>query len=210
MDETMIPILGMLFVFGFPVAAFVVHRILKHQERMEMLRRGYIPPPSMRDKAAYKAWQEASAAWQPGAARWNPGAAPPPPPPMPPMPPPGWVSPEDDPQRALYKGIRLAFIGLALVIGISMVAHRGPWILGGLIPMFVGIAQIIVAVLSGAQLPGVMPRTTFMPPPQQPPHPGAGTPPPGFASNGMPWEQPKPARQHYEELSKPAPPPDQR
>jgi hypothetical protein len=214
MDENLIPVFVFLFVFGFPVAAFVVTRVLRHQERMELLRRGIIPPPDMRDKRAYKAWQQSGAPWPPG------GMAPMPPP-MP-MPPPGWTAPEDDPQRALHKGIRTAFIGLALLIGLSFIGgtpgtmsfHGGPWLLGGLIPMFVGIAQVIIAVLSGAQLPGVQPSTTFIPPPyqpQQPPHqppPGAGPPPPGFGSNGMPWEQPQPNRSRFEELSKPVPPPD--
>jgi len=47
-----------------------------------------------------------------------------------------------------------AFVGLAILIGLSFISpgHVGPWLLGGLIPMFVGIAQIITAVLSGAQI----------------------------------------------------------
>jgi hypothetical protein len=210
MDENLIPVFVFLFVFGFPVAAFVVTRVLRHRERMELLRRGIIPPPDMRDKRAYKAWQQSGAPWP---TTGGMGMAPVPPP----MPPPGWTAPEDDPQRALYKGIRTAFIGFALLIGLSFIGgtpgtmnfHGGPWLLGGLIPMFVGIAQVIIALLSGAQLPGVQPSATFIPPPlhQQPP-PSAGPPPPGFGSNGMPWEQPQPGRSRYEELSKPVPPPD--
>jgi hypothetical protein len=206
MDENLIPVFVMLFVFGFPVAAFIITRVLRHQERMELLRRGIIPPPEFRDKRAYKAWQQSGAPWPPG------GMTAPIPPPMPP---PGWTAPEDDPQRALFRGIRTAFIGLALLIGLSFIGgtpgtmdfHGGPWLLGGLIPMFVGIAQVIIALLSGAQLPGVTPAATYVPPPHQPP-PGAAAPPPGFGSSGMPWEQPQSNRSRFEELSKPVPPPD--
>jgi hypothetical protein len=83
-------------------------------------------------------------------------------------------------------------------------------ILAGLIPMFVGIAQIIIALLSGAQLPGVDPRITFIPPPQPPP--GAPQPPPhpGFGSATPPPWADQPGRQRFEELSKPVPPPDLR
>ncbi|HTD33682.1 MAG TPA: hypothetical protein VK665_08490, partial [Candidatus Elarobacter sp.] len=114
---------------------------------------------------------------------------------------------------ALFKGIRVALIGLAITVGLGWAfgGYRGnPAILAGLIPMFVGIAQIIVALLSGAQLPGVMPQTTFIPPPP-PPGPGAPPPPPdsGFAGSGPPppWAQ-QPGRPRFEELSKPVPPPD--
>ena len=204
MENTLVPIVVMLFLVGFPVAAFVISRVLRHQERMELLRRGIIPPPDISDKRAYKAWRQAGSPWPMGSV--PPTAAPTPAP----APPPAayWTAPEDDPQRALYKGIRVAFIGLAILIGLSLTLHRGPWLLGGLIPLFVGIAQIIIALLSGAQLPGVMPTTTFMPPPQPPP--GAGPPPPGFGSSGMPWESPQRPGPRFEELSKPVPPPDVR
>ena len=79
------------------------------------------------------------------------------------MPPPGWAPPGAyDPayyaQAQLRHGIQVAFIGLALLIGLSFIGFHdgryvyGPWLLGGLIPMFVGIAQVISAVLSGAQI----------------------------------------------------------
>jgi hypothetical protein len=74
----------------------------------------------------------------------------------------------------------------------------GPWLLGGLIPMFVGVAQIIIALLSGAVLPSMNAR--YIPPP---PPPSAA--PPGPAPGGT-WEQPRAPR--FEELSKPVQPPD--
>jgi hypothetical protein len=203
MNEVLVPLFIMLFVFGFPVAAFIVSRVLRHQERMELLRRGIIPPLDRNDKRAYRTWQ------QPGAPYPQPTVVP--------VPPPGW-SPDDDPQRALYRGIRTAFIGFAILIGLSFIGgtpgasdfHGGPWLLGGLIPMFVGIAQVIIALLSGAELPGVQPRTRYGPPP-----PGVGSPPPPPGFNGAPAPPPppwadQPGRQRFEELSKPVPPPDVR
>jgi hypothetical protein len=157
----------------------------------------------------YKAWQRAGSPWPP------PGATPPPPQWAPQAPPPGWSTPEDDPQRALYKGIRLALIGFAITFGLGIAFHGfsgNPIILGGLIPMFVGVAQIIIALISGAQLPGVDNRITFIPPPAPP---GAGSPPPppggyGAAPHAPPPWADQPGRPRFEELSKPVPPPDLR
>jgi hypothetical protein len=204
MNDNVVAVVAVMFIFGFPVAAFVITRILRHAERMEYIRRGMMPPPDMHGKA-YKSWQQAGAPY--------------PQPTVMPVPPPGWT-PEDDPQRALYRGIRTAFIGLAILIGLSFIGgtpgsadfHGGPWLLGGLIPMFVGIAQVIIALLSGAELPGVQPRTRYGPPPG-PSRPGAPPPPPGPGFAGAPppppWAE-QPGRPRFEELSKPVPPPDVR
>jgi hypothetical protein len=206
---TLIEALVPLIIFGAPVVAFIVARVLRHQERMEMLRRGIIPPPD--NRRAYREWRQAGGVWPPpGAQQQTPYVQPAPAAP-------GW-NPEDDPQRALYKGIRLALIGFAILLGLSFIGgtpmtpgfQGGPWLLGGLIPMFVGIAQIIIAVLSGAQLPGGQPRVTFIPPP--PPSPGSPPPqpPPNFGDAvPPPWAQ-QSGRQRFEELSKPVPPPDLR
>jgi hypothetical protein len=206
MSDNVVGALAIICIFGGPVIAWIVMRVLKHHERMEMLRRGMVPPPDFADKRVYKAWQRAGSPWPP------PGAQPPPqwtPPPGPAT----WSAPEDDPQRALYKGIRLALIGFAITAGIGIAFHGfsgNPMILGGLIPMFVGIAQIIIALLSGAQLPGVDPQIRFVPPP---PPPGVAPPPPqgGYAGpvTPPPWAD-QPGRQRFEELSKPVPPPDLR
>jgi len=204
-DESIVAVFAFMFVFGAPVVAFMVARVLRHQERLEMLRRGMMPPEF--DKRAYRAWRKSGAPWPPPGATQAPWPAA--------QPAGGWNPSEDDPQRALFKGIRLALIGLALTLGVGIAfgGYSGnPVILFGLIPMFVGIAQIIIAVLSGAQLPGVMPQTTFIPPPQPPPGPGAPPPPgPGYGSSGAPppWAG-QPGRPRFEELSKPVPPPDVR
>jgi hypothetical protein len=210
-DDSIVAVFAFMFVFGAPVVAFMVARVLRHQERLEMLRRGMMPPEF--DKRAYRAWRKSGAPWPPAGGLGGPAQTP-------------WTQPaqanwpkrdDDDAQSALYKGIRIAAVGLALVIGLSFIGgtpgspdfRGGPWLLGGLIPMFVGIAQILIAVLSGAQFPGVQPRTTFIPPPH-PPGPGAPPPqpPPGYAAppTPPPWAE----RPRFEELTKPVQPPDLR
>ncbi len=57
----------------------------------------------------------------------------------------------------LRRGVSVSFIGLALVIGLSFIGFRdgefvfGPWLLGGLIPLFVGLAQVVNALINGAR-----------------------------------------------------------
>ncbi|HTW86250.1 MAG TPA: hypothetical protein VMD91_19415 [Candidatus Sulfotelmatobacter sp.] len=205
-------VIAVFLIFGAPIAAWIVSRVLRHQEHMEYLRRGMVPPPSVGGRAFRRWYREMNQAGPAGQAvpPWQTGA---------PMPPPRaarYCGPDDDPQRALAKGIQTAMIGLAILIGLSFIGgtpgtsdfHGGPWLLGGLIPMFVGIAMIISALLAGAQLPGGT-RTTFVPPP--PPGPGPGGP---QAPQDIPWHPGsawhQPGRPHFEELSKPAPPPDKR
>ena len=210
MDDNVVGAIAIIAVIGLPVAGWIVSIVFRHHERMEMLRRGIIPPP-MFDKRAYREWRRSGAPWPPPGAgqqsAWGqPHAA------QPPQPPPWVPAPEDDPQRALHKGIRIALIGFGLTLGLGAAfgGFRGnPIILGGLVPMFVGIAQIIIAVLSGAQMPGVAPRVTLIPPP--PPQPGAPPPPPGYGGQPPPAQPPPWAeRPRFEELSKPTPPPDVR
>ena len=143
-EDTIVPVMFFLIVVGAPVAAWIVSRVLAHQERMEMLRRGFMPPPdprAMRNAMKYGM----KSGWAPGT-----------------VPPPGWVPPGAyDPayhaQSQLRRGIQVACIGFALLIGLSFIGFHdgryvyGPWLLGGLIPMFVGIAQIITAVLERRQ-----------------------------------------------------------
>jgi hypothetical protein len=127
--------LAILCIFGLPLTYAIVNRVLAHQERIEMLKRGIAPPPDSKwakrmykmgiDPAMYAAQQQ-----QYGSCfgAWG------------------------DPNRTLRRGISLTCIGIALTIGLSFVhpGQLGPWMLGGLIPMFVGIAQVVTAMLSGA------------------------------------------------------------
>lgn len=144
-EDVLVPLFAMMFLFGAPVAAFIVSRVLKHQERIEMIRHGIMPGADVPPSAA--------------------GAAPPwtvPKGTAAPAPPPYAMSYIEfsAAQAQLRKGLMTALIGFAILIGLFFidVNHLGPWLLGGLIPMFVGIAQIIVAILSGARFgPPVQP-----------------------------------------------------
>ncbi len=184
--EDIVPVIAIIFIFGAPIAAWIISRVLAHRERIEMIRRGFAPPP---DPAMYRN----ARAWQQG--------APPPPPPRPggPVPPPmpgiypdGYFA-----QNQLRKGITVTMVGFALFIGLSFIGmngghiHGGPWLLGGLIPMFVGIAQIINAVINGARFPGVSPgaghTANFGPAPGPRPEPGPPPPPPPSPSGPYAW-----------------------
>jgi hypothetical protein len=212
MHDDFVPALAIFCIFGLPIAAWIVFRVFRFLERMEMIKRGIVPPPDANfgfgRGRAYRLWAEQQAARGPGAPwqqqQQGPTIVPPP------QPQAAWCGPDDDAQRALFKGIRLTLIGFAILIGLSFIGgtpgtgdfRGGPWLLGGLIPMFVGIAQIIIALLSGAQLPGVQTNgVSYVPPPGVPP-----TPPP--PPSGTAWQQP--GRPHFEELSKPVQPPDVR
>ncbi len=199
MDDNLVPIVAILMIFGLPIGGWITMRILAHRERMAMLARGYVPATGGRG------WQP-----MPPPGNWSaPGGSP------------GpsraadqqahwnlWCESESS-QDSLRRGIRTTMIGIALLIGLSFIGYRshggpfggptiepGPWLLGGLIPTFVGLAQILVARLSGAR---------FGPPPM----PGYG--PPG-AAPGSPFSaQPPPAARPVhpaEELPSPLRPPE--
>jgi hypothetical protein len=206
MTEDLVPLFGIIFLFGAPVAAWIVSRVLAHQERMEMLRRGMIPPdPRVMRDMQKRGWQAGPIPPPPGAGF---GAVPP----MAPM-----YGDQYYAQNQMRKGITVTMVGFALLIGLSFIGYHsdgrmeyGPWLLGGLIPMFVGIAQIINALLNGARFPGMQAgstgpgRTTFQAPPQPGPAPGpAPAPPP--PSGPYAW-RPGPTP----EIEKPASPPDAR
>jgi hypothetical protein len=79
------------------------------------------------------------------------------------------------PNLSLRRGISLAFIGLALLIGLAFIGYDngrfvlGPWLLGGVVPMLAGIAQIIGSLLGGGSLHG-MPHEDARGQPAWPPH----------------------------------------
>jgi hypothetical protein len=160
-SDNFVAVIAILVVFGMPLAYMMVNRVYAHQERLEMIRRGMTPPPDPR--AARRAER----------AGYNPfaysGTGP-------------YVEHDPSalyPDRVLRKGVTIAMIGLALLIGLSFIdpGRPGPWLLGGLIPLFVGLAQIILALMSGAHLggwtllgsPPVQPHTVA-PPPQEGPY----------------------------------------
>lgn len=157
----LIPLFGIIFLFGFPVAAFIVHRVLGHQERIEMLRRGIVPPPSPRDMRRYAKYGVKYGWPAPGTQQTQDANG-------------AYHSYEiSQAQNQLRKGILVAFVGFALLIGLSFIRDSefygpfGPWLLGGLIPLFVGLAQIVIAVMSGARIgPAQFPYSA--PPPNDP------------------------------------------
>jgi hypothetical protein len=197
--DNLVALVAILVIFGAPMGVWMLSKIHAHTERMEMIRRGMAPPP-------------------PGIPHNLT------PPNMGAMPPPnvtpgkrGYYPPQYEDyyyaQRQLRRGIQVACIGFALLLGLSTIGPLsgspfGPWLLGGLIPMFVGIAQIVNAVLNGARLPGFgtatwSQPTSFAPPPNV--GPSAGTPPPQAPPGPYAW---RPGS--TPEIERPAPPPDQR
>jgi len=166
MDDNVVAALAVVCIFGLPVAGWIVTRMLKHMERMEMIKRGIVPPD---DGGRWEKWEQGFAARQ---------AAPPPTAGMYVNHPSTWNS---SAQHCLRKGIVTTAVGVALLIGLSFIGMHsdgtfsmGPWLLGGLIPMFVGLAQIANAVLAGAQFP----RSGVTIGPIPPPPPGSNVPPP--------------------------------
>jgi hypothetical protein len=207
MDEAWIPIIGMICVFGLPIGGWIVVRVLDHRERMAMLQRGIVPPPNSRYGRKFARAQGQAPDWG-GVPPWNtPGQ-------MPPQPQYAYDDP-NSPQCLLRKGITTGMVGFALLIGLSFIGyhgsegpfqpasiHPGPWLLGGLIPMFVGVAQIITALLSGAQF--TFGRGLQAPPNAAPPPYGTSGP---FPNYGPPPEPGRPGPR-FEELARPVPPPD--
>jgi hypothetical protein len=190
-SESFVATFAFLAVFGFPVAAFVFSRWLAHRERMEMIRHGMPPPGGKADWRAMRA--QAPVAGSNPYAGYDAGAA----------------------HVTLRKGITVAFIGLALTIGLSFIGYSdsipfgvrwrpGPWLLGGLVPLFVGLAQIISAILSGASFGAVQRSGGY--PPQGPAAPSEAPSPPGQSFDGSYAYRPD----QTQELQPPGKPPERR
>lgn len=114
--------IGLVVLVGLPIATWVLFRLLAHRERMAMIRQGMAP-------AQLAPFTRTRRGYEPDVAA----------------------------SLQLRRGISVAFISLALLIGLSFIGFHdgeftpGPWLLGGLIPLFVGIAQIVNALLAGAR-----------------------------------------------------------
>jgi hypothetical protein len=184
-SDNFVAALAILFIFGAPMAAWVVSRVLAHNERMAMIRQGIIPPNA--PASAFRGKVPPPPAWGPPP---PPGAYAPPPGPHP-----GIYPGFDDyyaAQIQMRKGIRLTMIGVALLVGLGSIGsfnghYFGPWLLGGLVPMFIGIGQVLTAAANGAPIPFTAQayaqrgRYAAPPPPAGPsagPPPGAAAPPP--------------------------------
>ncbi len=165
----LVPIVAILAIFGLPMCYAICNRYYAHQEHLEMIRHGVVPPdgpkgtwgrpqsPDPRQVAGPWA-TEAAVQYQAG--------------------------------MMLRKGITVGMVGLALLIGLSFIdpGHPGPWLLGGLIPLAIGAAQVVIAVLSGARLPDL----GRVAPPPPPPRDFAGGPPGYRPGPTVQIESPKP------------------
>lgn len=202
MEDTVVPIVIMSLIIGGPIAAWIVSRVLAHNEYMAMLRMGIVPPPDSR--AARRA---ARAGWVPPNTFGS-------------MPQSGMQDPYAQyggyvnyyAQRQLHRGISVALIGLALLIALGLIGHGGfmfgPQLLPGLLVTFVGLAQIINGVLGGARIGGGVPYQqpgsgAFGPSPSS----QASPPPTGAPTDSSPYGW-RPG--NIPEIEKPAQPPDQR
>jgi hypothetical protein len=169
--ETIVPLAFILVVFGLPLTLAIVNRVYAHQERLEMLKRGIVPPPDSKwaRRAAKYGWYDPSPY---GVPQGQPGAAPPTYD--------AYGAMCHNPNAMLRKGITLVCIGIALTVGLSFidVGRPGPWLLGGLIPMFVGVAQVVIAMLSGAGGANMFGPRPGIPPGQQAQAPGQQQQPP--------------------------------
>jgi hypothetical protein len=191
-SDTLVVIFAITAVFGFPIAGLIVWRWFAHRERMEMIRHGMPPPAGRAD------WRAMRSQAQPDATDGN----------YPPYP----------AQVTLRKGITVAFIGLALTIGLSFIGYQdtipfgvrwvpGPWLLGGIVPLFVGLAQIASALLSGATLGAGRRWDAYPPQAPAPPPAGPGEQSgPGQTFEGSYTYRPGTAQ----ELRPPVPPPERR
>jgi hypothetical protein len=159
MDDSIVALFGIFVIFGLPILAFAFFRVLAHRERMAMIQNGIAPGPPSRGATPAQAFREPVPA-----------------------------------QVTLAKGIRLACIGFALTLGLSFLGfhdgywYPGPWLLGGLIPLFIGIAQVLTALISGATL-----GPNFTRPQGPAPHPSAFGPPPTSFGPGPTEPPPNPA-----------------
>jgi hypothetical protein len=187
--ELIVPLAAIFFIFGMPVIAWLAMRGMKHRERqmeylerIEMIRHGIDPgKATVTDPSPDLTNAKMRGAYVIHGVDQSPSA-----------------------QAALQKGLVLAAIGLAITLGLSFIGY-GPWLIGGFIPLFIGVAQVLIAMNAGASLrfgPPVPPR-----PPEAPPSPGAQTPPyPGATYEGSYTYRPG----GTQELRPPTPPPAER
>lgn len=117
-----VSMVAIIVLVGLPILTWILFRLLAHRERMAMIRHGYAPPAGFSGRGGrYPSETEAIANVQ------------------------------------LRRGVSVAFIGLALLIGLSFIGYDGdrftlgPWLLGGLVPLFFGLAQMLNAFLGGAR-----------------------------------------------------------
>lgn len=184
MSDNAVAGLALFCIFGLPIVAMMVHRVLKHQERIAMIQHGFpvdLDPADLDPRAAYRATRDARRMGMP-------------PPVM------GESTHLYYANARLQRGIRTTFIGLAILIGVLLmslhggrISAPGGWLFFGLIPLFIGLSQITGAMLSGAQIGGLgFGQSWYVAPPPTGPGAAAGAPTSGSQSAppsaaGSPW-----------------------
>lgn len=119
----LVGIVGVVVLVGLPILTWIIFRLLAHRERMAMIRAGMSP------QLAPLAGRGARGVYEPDAIA----------------------------NLQLRRGVSVTLVGLGLLIGLSFIGFHngefepGPWLLGGLIPLFVGVAQVVNALLAGAR-----------------------------------------------------------
>ena len=181
-----IALAAIFFIFGMPVLAWLFMRGMRHRERqmehlerIEMIRHGIDPSQAtVAGPGPDLTNAKMRGAYVIHGLDQSPSA-----------------------QAALQKGLVLAAIGLAITLGLSFIGY-GPWLIGGFIPLFIGVAQVLIAMNAGASLrfgPPLPPR-----PPEAPsPPPGAQSPHQGATYEGSYTYRPGVTQ----ELRPPTPPP---
>jgi hypothetical protein len=180
---------AIFFIFGMPMIAwlFIRHmkhreRVMTHVERVEMIRHGIDPGNATAVDSSPDLTNAKMRGAYAGHDVYNSPSA----------------------QAALQKGLVLAAIGLAITLGLSFIGY-GPWLIGGFIPLFIGVAQVLIAMNAGASLrfgPPLPPR-----PPESPsPPPGTQSPHEGATYEGSYTYRPGVTQ----ELRPPTPPPSER
>jgi len=184
-----IALAAIFFIFGMPVLAWLFVRQMKHRERamahverLEMIRHGIDPANATAvDPSPDLTSAKMHGSYVNYSYEHSPSA-----------------------QAALQKGLVIAAVGLAITLGLSFLGG-GPWLIGGFVPLFVGVAQVLIAMSAGAQLrfgPPLPPR-----PPESPsPPPGTQSPHEGATYEGSYTYRPGVTQ----ELRPPTPPPSER
>ncbi len=117
MDDNLIPVLGIICLFGLPMVGWILGRMMKHRERMEMLRMGIMPPPSGRGWKNRDRFDGGPTPTPPWMARRGPMGGPQF----------NYNAYEDpnSPQCTMRRGILTTMVGFAILIGLSFIGYRG-------------------------------------------------------------------------------------
>lgn len=117
-----VAIVSILVLIGMPLAAWMLFRYFAHRERLEMIRRGYVPSSDYDTRATRYGADSAYAA----SLSLRRGVS------------------------LAFIGLML-LVGLSFIGYSDGRFVLGPWLLGGVIPFLAGIAQIVTALIAGGR-----------------------------------------------------------